>query len=195
MGQQVNELRGVAALDVNSFLWNLRQIITGTRDMEKSVTTSLDLFNAAFSKSGAQSNKSASSVESAARRIANALGDIQRRAAVPRPECPAAARCSRLPTAVPAGKPSPPQPAYPIAAGSCRSTSAWCWLSPRQFGDLAESSDVPLAQGVEGVAQLPPTTPMGRIIDQASRGSCVGESHPMDCLRTAGPAERVAVPE
>jgi tape measure domain-containing protein len=82
MGQEISELRGVARLEASQFFQNIRKIITGTKEMGKSVETSLDLFNASFAKSGAESNKSASSVESAARRILNAMGDIQRRAAV-----------------------------------------------------------------------------------------------------------------
>jgi tape measure domain-containing protein len=82
MGQQVNELRGMAALDVNGFLRGLRQIITGTRDMEKSVKTSLELFNAAFSANAKQADTWASRLEAATRRIASALEDTKRRAIV-----------------------------------------------------------------------------------------------------------------
>jgi tape measure domain-containing protein len=82
MGQQVNELRGVAALDVNGFLRGLRQIITGTKDMEKSVKTSLELFNAAFSANAKQADTWASRIEAATRRIVGALEDTKRRAVV-----------------------------------------------------------------------------------------------------------------
>jgi tape measure domain-containing protein len=82
MGQEISELRGVARLEASQFFQTIRKIITGTVKMEKDVATSLDLFNASFAKSGDESNKSASSIENAGRRIAKALGEIQRRAAV-----------------------------------------------------------------------------------------------------------------